>query len=76
MIQTPYSAFPGPSTRLERIAGATTDIQHIVHQGLTYFDATFWVGANAVIRKGALEDIVETDQVAARRSAVTSRTAR
>jgi cellulose synthase/poly-beta-1,6-N-acetylglucosamine synthase-like glycosyltransferase len=59
VIQTPYAAFRGASTRLERIAGATTDIQHIVHQGLTYFGATFWVGANAVIRKVALDDIVE-----------------
>ena len=60
IAQTPYSAFPGSATRLERIAGATTDLQHIVHQGLTYYDATFWVGANAVIRKQALDDIVET----------------
>jgi cellulose synthase/poly-beta-1,6-N-acetylglucosamine synthase-like glycosyltransferase/chitodextrinase len=60
VAQTPYSAFPGSATRLERIAGATTDLQHIVHQGLTYYDATFWVGANAVIRKRALNDIVET----------------
>jgi cellulose synthase/poly-beta-1,6-N-acetylglucosamine synthase-like glycosyltransferase/chitodextrinase len=60
IAQTPYSAFPGSSTRLERIAGATTDLQHIVHQGLCYYDATFWVGANAVIRKQALNDIVET----------------
>ena len=61
VAQTPYSAFPGASTRLERMAGATTDLQHIVHQGLTYYDATFWVGANAVIRKRALEEIVETE---------------
>src|SRR5665647_2763421 len=61
--QTPYSAFRGAGTRLERIAGATTDIQHIVHQGLTYFGATFWVGANAVIRKVALDDIVEVSFV-------------
>jgi cellulose synthase/poly-beta-1,6-N-acetylglucosamine synthase-like glycosyltransferase/chitodextrinase len=60
IAQTPYSAFPGSATRLERIAGATTDLQHIVHQGLTYYDATFWVGANAVIRKRALDDIAET----------------
>jgi cellulose synthase/poly-beta-1,6-N-acetylglucosamine synthase-like glycosyltransferase/chitodextrinase len=60
ITQTPYSAFPGSGTRLERIAGATTDLQHIVHQGLTYYDATFWVGANAVIRKGALDQIAET----------------
>ena len=63
VIQTPYSAFRGASTRLERIAAATTDIQHIVHQGLTYYDATFWVGANAVIRKPALDDIVEVSYV-------------
>ncbi len=63
VVQTPYSAFRGAPTRLERIAGATTDVQHIVHQGLTYFDATFWVGANAVIRKVALDDIVEVSYV-------------
>ena len=63
VIQTPYAAFRGASTRLERIAGATTDIQHLVHQGLTYFGATFWVGANAVIRKVALDDIVEVSYV-------------
>ncbi|MDI6101382.1 EAL domain-containing protein [Actinoplanes sp. NEAU-A12] len=57
--QTPYSAFPGAATRLERISGATTDIQHIVHQGMTHYGATFWVGANAVLRKKALDDICE-----------------
>lgn len=59
VIQTPYSAFRGAPTRLERIAGATTDQQFILHQGMTYFGATFWVGANAVIRFAALEDIEE-----------------
>lgn len=57
VMQTPYSAYPGAGTRLERIAGATTDIQHIVHQGLTNYSASFWVGANAVIRKAALEAV-------------------
>jgi cellulose synthase/poly-beta-1,6-N-acetylglucosamine synthase-like glycosyltransferase len=61
IAQTPYSAFRGARTRLERMAGATTDIQHIVHQGLTYYNATFWVGANAVIRKRALDDIEEVE---------------
>ena len=61
VAQTPYSAFPGSSTRMERLAGATTDLQHIVHQGMSYHDATFWVGANAVIRKRALDDIVEIE---------------
>ena len=63
VAQTPYSAFPGSATRLERIAGATTDLQHIVHQGMTYYDATFWVGANAVLRKRALDDIGETSYI-------------
>jgi EAL domain-containing protein (putative c-di-GMP-specific phosphodiesterase class I) len=63
VAQTPYSAFPGSASRLERIAGATTDIQHIVHQGMTYYGATFWVGANAVLRKRALDDVRETTHV-------------
>ena len=60
IAQTPYSAYPGARTRLERVAGATTDLLHLVHQGLTYYDASFWVGANAVIRKAALDDIAVT----------------
>ncbi len=59
VAQTPYSAYPGAATRLERIAGATTDLQHIVHQGMTHYDATFWVGANAVLRKRALDEIAD-----------------
>ena len=57
VVQTPYSSYRGASTRIERIAGATTDVQHIVHQGLTHYDATFWVGANAVLRKAAIEQL-------------------
>ena len=61
VVQTPYSAYRGAASRIERISGATTDIQHIVHQGLTSHDATFWVGANAVIRKRALDQL-ETEE--------------
>jgi len=57
VIQTPYSAIPGAPSALERMAGATTDIQYIVHQGFTHRGATFWVGANALIRRAALEDL-------------------
>ena len=57
VIQTPYSAVPGAPGALERMAGATTDIQYIVHQGFTHSGATFWVGANALIRRAALEDL-------------------
>jgi hypothetical protein len=57
VAQTPYSAFPDAPTLLERTAGATTDIQYIAHQGSTYFDAAYWVGANALLRVSALQDI-------------------
>ena len=60
VIQTPYVSFPGAPTMVERIAGATTDLQHLHHLGKTHFDATFWVGANAIIRRTALDDIVTT----------------
>lgn len=57
VAQTPYSAFPGTKTLLERTAGATTDIQYFIHQGFTHFGATYWVGANALIRWRALDAI-------------------
>ena len=63
VTQTPYSSFRGAATRIERLAGATTDIQHILHQGMSKYGATFWVGANAVIRTRALRDIEETETV-------------
>lgn len=62
VVQTPYTAIPNAPGVLERIAGATTDIQYIVHQGFTWCDATFWVGANALLRKRALDDI-RTEEV-------------
>jgi cellulose synthase/poly-beta-1,6-N-acetylglucosamine synthase-like glycosyltransferase len=57
VAQTPYSAIPGSGKLLERAAGAQTDLQYIVHQGFTYFNATYWVGANALLRYDALLDI-------------------
>ncbi len=59
VVQTPYSAFPNAPGALERVAGATTDIQYVIHQGFTAYGATFWVGANALARRAALEDIAE-----------------
>lgn len=61
VMQTPYLAVPGARGRLERTAGATTDIMHRVHQGGTHFSATFWVGANALLRVAALGDIAVHD---------------
>jgi cellulose synthase/poly-beta-1,6-N-acetylglucosamine synthase-like glycosyltransferase len=65
VAQTPYSAFPGAPRPLERLAGATTDMQYIVHQGFTPHQATYWVGANALLRKAALEDIATCEQLGA-----------
>jgi cellulose synthase/poly-beta-1,6-N-acetylglucosamine synthase-like glycosyltransferase len=56
---SPYSAIRGSSSRLERIAGAQTDAQWIMSQGLTHYRSGFWVGANAVLRREALEDICQ-----------------
>lgn len=60
VAQTPYSAIPGAPGVLERVAGATTDIQYLIHQGFTQYRATFWVGANALLRKSALDDLCVT----------------
>jgi len=57
VAQTPYSAIPGSALALERAAGAQTDLQFIVHQGSSRANATFWVGANALLRLSALRDI-------------------
>lgn len=62
VTQTPYSAVPNPPGVLERVAGATTDIQYIIHQGFTGYEATYWVGANALLRTSALEDIAVTEE--------------
>lgn len=61
VAQTPYSAFPDAPGALERIAGATTDIQYLSHQGFTAYGATYWVGANALLRVTALRDIATED---------------
>lgn len=59
VVQSPCSSYPGCPNLLERIAGACIDVQFRTHQGYTYWDATFWVGANAMLRKRALEEIKE-----------------
>src|SRR5260370_37147641 len=56
--ETAYWAYPKPAQVRERVAGATTDIQYLFHQGFTAYNATFWVGANAVLRRKALDEIM------------------
>lgn len=57
VVQTPYRTFPVASSAVERTAGATTDLQYLVHQGSSHFNAAFWVGANALLRVDALAQI-------------------
>lgn len=57
VAQTPYSAFSAAPGALERLAGATTDIQYLIHQGFTRHGSTYWVGANALLRMRALREI-------------------
>jgi cellulose synthase/poly-beta-1,6-N-acetylglucosamine synthase-like glycosyltransferase len=61
VVQTPYSAVPGPDRVIERVAGATTDVQYIIDQGSERMGAAFWIGANALLRTAALDDIREAD---------------
>ncbi len=63
VVQSPCSSYPGCPNLLERIGGACIDVQFRTHQGYTYWDATFWVGANAMLRKKALEEIREVHQI-------------
>src|SRR5947207_13036690 len=62
VVQTPYSSIPAARGSLEYVAGATTDIQYLIHQGFTAFGATFWDGANALLRVAALNDIRTHDR--------------
>ncbi len=60
VAQAPCSSIPGSSVAIERIAGAVIDVQYHTHQGYTHWYASFWVGANAMLRMTALDAIKET----------------
>lgn len=59
VVQSPVSSYPGCPVSLERAASACIDVQFETHQGYTHWGASFWVGANAMLRRSALEDIKE-----------------
>lgn len=63
VAQAPCSSIPGSSVPIERIAGAVIDVQYHTHQGYTYWYASFWVGANAMLRMNALNAIKEIAHV-------------
>jgi cellulose synthase/poly-beta-1,6-N-acetylglucosamine synthase-like glycosyltransferase len=62
VVQTPYASVPDAASAIERIAGATTDVQLMSHQGSTQFGAGSWVGASALVRRAALDDIVVVEE--------------
>jgi Glycosyl transferase family group 2 len=74
VAQSPCSAFRGAATRLERIAGATTDLQHIIHQGMTFYGASFWVGAMPSCARRRSTTSLRPNMSGAGRFAATSRT--
>jgi cellulose synthase/poly-beta-1,6-N-acetylglucosamine synthase-like glycosyltransferase len=57
IAQCPYTAIPAAPGILECTASATTDVQYFNHHGMAYYGGTFWVGAAALIRRAALEEI-------------------
>lgn len=59
VAQAPCSSIPGSTVPIERIAGAVIDVQYHTHQGYTSWRASFWVGANAMLRMDALNAIKE-----------------
>lgn len=63
VAQSPCSATPGHRSEVERVASAQIDVQFHTHQGYTYWDASFWVGANAMLRMEALNAIKEIQNV-------------
>lgn len=63
VAQAPCSSIPGSPVEIERIAGAVIDVQYHTHQGYTYWYASFWVGANAMLRMTALNAIKEIAHV-------------
>lgn len=63
VAQSPCSATPGHRSEVERVASAQIDVQFHTHQGYTYWDASFWVGANAMLRMEALNAIKEVQNV-------------
>src|SRR5262249_11120045 len=57
VAQCPYTAIPDGPAALERAASASTDVQFFTHHGMAHFGASFWVGASALMRRAALDDI-------------------
>jgi cellulose synthase/poly-beta-1,6-N-acetylglucosamine synthase-like glycosyltransferase len=57
VAQSPYLAVPESPGLLERTAAATVAAQYVVHLGFSEFESIYWVGANAVLRKKALDEI-------------------
>lgn len=62
VCQSPCSTIPGAPGALERLGGAMIDVQFRTHQGYTHWGASFWVGANAMLRHKAMLDIKEVHQ--------------
>ncbi len=70
VIQSPCSTLPECPNPIERVAGSCIDVQFKTHQGYTHWNASSWVGANAMLRYKALEEIKEIHDENGKRVAV------
>ncbi|MBY0355551.1 MAG: hypothetical protein K2Q12_07450 [Rickettsiales bacterium] len=57
VMQCYPSAFPNIPMGIERLAGATINLLFPVNQGHEHLGGSFWMGANAVVRRSALNAI-------------------
>lgn len=60
VMQCYPSAFPGIPKGIERMAGASIDLLFRMNQGHEYLGGPFWMGANAVVRRAALDEIARS----------------
>lgn len=57
VMQCYPSAFPGIPDGIERMAGASIDLLFRINQGGENLGGPFWMGANSLVRRQALDDI-------------------
>lgn len=74
VMQTPYTSIPDAPGVLERVAGATTDMQFLVSQGFTSFNSSPGLGPTACCARRRSTRSSATRRSGATRSPSTSRT--
>jgi cellulose synthase/poly-beta-1,6-N-acetylglucosamine synthase-like glycosyltransferase len=60
VMQCYPSCFPGIPMGIERMAAASIDLLFRLNQGHEALGGSFWMGANSLVRRSALDDIART----------------